>query len=120
MSEPIPEGTLEWWDDVTRTYYERQSDGAVASRPYNDAENAGLGARLVRETLVSQAVASTNANKDDLRTNNAFLALSSPNNVELMAQVQLLTRQNSRQARALNGLIRLVLNRLESTAEVIT
>ncbi|GGP31475.1 hypothetical protein GCM10018980_65830 [Streptomyces capoamus] len=30
----------EFWDDATLTYYERQDDGTVISRPYNENEGA--------------------------------------------------------------------------------
>ena len=43
-----------------------------------------------------------------LESNKTFLALTSPTNAQSLAQIKLLTRQN-------NGIIRLLLNKLEST-----
>jgi hypothetical protein len=56
--------------------------------------------RVNKETIQSQAATA-------LATNTTFLALASPTNAQLAAQVKALTRQSQ-------GLIRLALNRLEA------
>lgn len=55
-----------------------------------------------RTTLEQQAVGA-------LDTNRTFLAIASPTNAQIVAQVKALTRQN-------NGFIRLILGRLDGTS----
>jgi hypothetical protein len=68
-----------------------------------------------RQVIEQQAVSALMANKNDITANDTFLAIAAPTNAQTLAQVKELTRQSSRQAKELNGLIRLVLNRLDAT-----
>ena len=54
------------------------------------------------------------SNKDDIATNNTFLAIASPTNAQIAAQVRELTRQSTRQAKQINGVIRKIFERYES------
>lgn len=68
-----------------------------------------------RSDIETQALQAMDLNKSDIVDNNAFLTIASPTNAQLSAQVKALTRQSTRQAKELNGLIRLVLNKLDAT-----
>ncbi|MGW2539831.1 hypothetical protein ACWC5I_02935 [Kitasatospora sp. NPDC001574] len=119
MSTPIPEGSVEYWDAATRTYYERQSGGQVFSRPFNEAELAQAEAAVNRAALVDGLTADTGGNYADTTANSRFLALADPSPDEVRQQVAELSRQNQRQARELSALTRLATGRLESTSTVI-
>jgi hypothetical protein len=99
----------EQWDDATRTYTTWNAAGAqTGQRPYTAQENAAADAvRAVeqaegnRRTIEGQAAQALDGNR-------TFLAVASPTNAQNAAQVKALTRQ-------VNGLIRLVLDRLDGT-----
>ncbi|MEU6959564.1 hypothetical protein [Streptomyces chrestomyceticus] len=73
-----------------------------------------------KRTLHAQLVDATASNYVDTVTNDAFLATLEPTSADILYQVSELTRQSTRRAEELTGLIRLVLGRLESTSSVIT
>lgn len=68
-----------------------------------------------RTTLEQQALAAMQNNRDDIGTNDTYLAIVSPTNAQVAAQVRANTVQNTRQARQINGIIRLVLGKLDAT-----
>ncbi|MFD3915714.1 hypothetical protein [Streptomyces sp. NPDC058603] len=112
----MPEDAIEFWDVSTRTYYERQEDGTVLSRPYNEAENAQADARANRAILVEDLAESTLLLSADNASNAAFSTLVEVNDDELRAQVNALTAQSSRQADVLAAMVRFLLGRFESLA----
>lgn len=116
MSEVMPEDAIEYWDVTTRTYYERQEDGAVLSRPYNEAENAQADARANRAILIEDFKESTLLLSADNASNTAFSALNEISDDELKAQINALTVQSSRQADVLAAMVRFLLGRFESLA----
>lgn len=97
------------WDDSARTYTEWDEAGQVIeSRPYTTEENAEADLRATAEaeesnkrTIESQAVTA-------LTSNRAYLDIVGPSQAEAVAQVADLTQQ-------MNGVIRLLLNRLDAT-----
>lgn len=98
------------WDDNTRLYTAWDTSGnQTTQRAYTTQENTDANAR--------QAVITDDANRASLQTkatnaiatNNNFLAIASPTNAQAVAQVQLLTRENT-------AIIRLLLGLLDSTA----
>lgn len=99
---------IESWDDETRTYT-REEDGVKTTRPYTteeniiaDREQVYVMAQRNKATIEDQAATA-------LGTNATFLAIASPTNAQIAAQVKALTRQN-------NGIIRLILNKLDGTS----
>ena len=97
----------EQWDDDTRTYTDFRPNPDV-SRPYTIEESAAADADAVvrtadknRGTIEEQAGAALDANT-------AYLAIATPTNAQVAAQVKALTRQN-------NKIIRLALGRLDGT-----
>lgn len=98
-------GVARLWDDDTRIFTDLRAV-PVSVRPYTLEENAAADLRATQQksadteaTIRSQADAALQGNRD-------FLALDPPTNAQVLAQVRALTRQN-------NGLIRLVLRRLD-------
>ncbi|NEA50481.1 hypothetical protein [Streptomyces sp. SID10815] len=116
MNDPMPADSIEYWDAATRTYYERQEDGAVISRPYNDEENAQADAKANRAVLVDQLLVACRAGTTDSEANDAFLADAGSSAESVLAQVAALTRQSNRHSEELAYLARLLLGRLESTS----
>lgn len=114
----MPADTIEHWDASTRTYYERQEDGAVISRPYNDEEKTQVDAKANRAVLVEQLLAVCRAGTADSGINDAFLA--DPPTASVLEQVAGLTRQSNRHSDGLAFLARLLLGRLESTGTRLT
>lgn len=99
-----PQGVLlREWDDETRTFHDYE---AGTSRPYTTEENAEADERDATEALVTNQRSIEGKAVAALDANNTYLALQSPSNAQVVAQVRLLTRQN-------NALIRLVLKRLD-------
>lgn len=113
----------EEWDDATRTYTAWDAAGAqTAQRSYTAAENAAADARAAEATTSSNnltlrqsAENALAANRNDITTNDAYAAISAPTAAQNLAQIRALSTQSSRQARELNGLIRLILGRLDGT-----
>ncbi|KUP96404.1 hypothetical protein [Thermobifida cellulosilytica] len=122
MSETQPDGLpagmgpedYEFWDDATRTYYERQDDGAIIARPYNGAENQQADAAANRALLIERLKGMTLLLPGDMSSNNTYTALSGISEEELRAQVGALTAQSNRQADMLATVTRLILGRFES------
>lgn len=79
------------------------------------ALDAAQAERTNETTIRDQADAALAANKTDVATNVTYLAITSPTNAQVAAQVKELTRQSTRQARQINALIRLALGRFDAT-----
>ena len=98
----------ELWDDATRLYTKWDSAGVqVEQRPYTEEENTRADAEAVTNTAERNREAIEAKAKAAITANNNFLALSSPTNAQTLAQVKVLTRENT-------ALIRLVLGELNS------
>ena len=97
------------WDDDTRTYTEWDAAGQqVESRPYTLDENAEADARAAAEAEEANKATIEDRASTALVDNAAYLDIAAPTNVETLTQVKALTRQS-------NGLIRLLLQRFDST-----
>lgn len=84
--------TIDAPDEVTKA----QLDAAIA------LQQAGMSVVSNREALLTKATAA-------VVVNNAFLAVASPTNAQVVAQVRALTRQN-------NALIKLITNNLSDVS----
>lgn len=103
-------------DDQARIYYEKDAnDNILFQRPYTDEENAHVNSERNRETLVQQAIAAMATNLEDIDRNTAALAVATPTNAQVVAQLKEVTRQSSFHAKQLNALMRLVLGKLDAT-----
>ncbi|WJN63143.1 hypothetical protein [Streptomyces phage phiScoe44] len=84
MSETVqaPEGmnpnAVEFWDDTTLTYYERQVDGTIVSRPYNESELANYTKQRQLDLLGAAAKEAVPYLDDRLVKCLGYLELSSP------------------------------------------
>ncbi|MGP3686273.1 hypothetical protein ACTVZO_16460 [Streptomyces sp. IBSNAI002] len=126
MSENPPEGPAavepppgmgpndyEFWDVRTRTYYERQEDGTVVSRPYNEDENRQADEAQNRTALEITVTGLSRLLSEDIFTNQGYLA-GAGTEAQVKDQVDRLTAQSTSQAEMLSALARLVLSRLDS------
>jgi hypothetical protein len=104
----------EYWDVEARTYYERQDDGTVITRPYNEAENQQADAAANRAVLVDRIKGMTVLLSGDIASNNTFATLPDLTDEGERAQVDALTAQSNRQAEMLAAIARLSLGRFES------
>lgn len=99
----------ELWDSVAGTYTAWNTSGAVTtSRALTTAEAADLTAADATNTSLTNAATLRSRALTALDANATFLALASPTNAQVVAQVQKLTRE-------CNGLIRLALSQLDDT-----
>ncbi|MCZ4086224.1 MULTISPECIES: hypothetical protein [Streptomyces] len=104
----------EFWDDQTRTYYERQEDGSVVSRPYNEDENRQIDETQNRTALEITVTGLSLLLAGDVSTNDSYLTLALDTEAEVKGQVDKLTAQSTSQAEMLSALARLILSRLDS------
>lgn len=94
-----PQGGIEGEAVLPDSMDRARAEAVLAAQPNADEVAADRSAN--ESTIRQRADAALQANRD-------FLALASPTNAQTLAQVKALTRQN-------NGLIRLILNRLDGT-----
>ncbi|SNS51095.1 hypothetical protein [Actinacidiphila glaucinigra] len=106
MSEQIPKGVVEYWDDATQTYYERLSDGTVMSRPYSEGEMAALAARQGLDALQAEALAALTYMDERIDLCLAFLAKPAPTPEETAAQIAVLSDLSAYTAGATKRLIK--------------
>ncbi|MFD3325772.1 hypothetical protein [Streptomyces sp. NPDC058701] len=114
--EPPPDmgpNDYEFWDDQTRTYYERQEDGSVVSRPYNEDETRQTDETQNRTALEITVTGLSALLAGDITTNLGYLTFAGTE-AEMKDQVARLTEQSISQAEMLSALARLVLPRLDS------
>lgn len=97
---------LSWHDDEQRLVWDFTTE-PHSSRPYTDEENAAADERETQRVAEGNRVTLTERARAALAGNADFLALTSPTNVQTLAQVRALTRQ-------MNAVIRLVVGDLSS------
>lgn len=97
------------WDDTLRSVTFYNANGTVNStRAYTAEENTATDARIAETTAETNAATLTAKAKTALTNNNTFLAIASPTNTDIVAQVKALTRQ-------VNALIKLEIQDLANT-----
>ncbi|MGW3336238.1 hypothetical protein ACWDCL_01990 [Streptomyces sp. NPDC001009] len=119
MSETPPEGPtpvetppgmteemFEFWDDATQTYYERQADGSVFSRPYNETEAAKYQAQVGLDALQAEAKAAITYLDERIDLSLLFLALPEPTAEETAAQIAVLSDLSAYSAGAVKRIIK--------------
>jgi uncharacterized protein YciW len=84
-----PEGmnpnAVEFWDDKTLTYYERQVDGTIVSRPYNEGEMANYAKQRQLDMLGAAAKEAVPYLDERLVKCLAYMELTSPSPEETAA-----------------------------------
>ncbi len=122
MSEPLPEEPaptvtppagmgpeeVEFWDDATLTYYERQADGTVIARPYNEAEIAQYQNELALDSLHAEAASAIQYLDERIDLCLAYLALPAPTGQETDAQTRVLSDLAAYSAGTLKRLIKVL------------
>lgn len=109
-AEKYVDGVLrERWDDGTRTHTRFDAGGKQTSvRPYSPGEVESLTAAAARQVPIDNRATIEAQAATALAANKAFVAIAAPTNAQNAAQIKALTRQS-------NGIIRLLLNRLDAT-----
>ncbi|WJN63377.1 hypothetical protein [Streptomyces phage phiScoe55] len=87
----MTEDKIEFWDDSTLTYYERNSDGLVYARPYTENELARYTKERQLDALGAEAKVAIGYLDARIDLSLAYLALSSPTPEETAAQIRLLS-----------------------------
>ncbi|WP_327175497.1 hypothetical protein OG599_09365 [Streptomyces sp. NBC_01335] len=98
----------EFWDDATQTYYERQADGTVSTRPYNEAEVAEVQSKLGLESLHREANDAIEYLDRRIDLSLAFLALPAPTAEETAEQIKVLSDLSAYSAGTLKRLIKVL------------
>ncbi|MBA2952104.1 hypothetical protein GON03_18995 [Nocardioides sp. MAH-18] len=103
-----PAGDRRYWtDDETRLHYDF-TETPYATAPYTAEDNAAADERAAKAEAEANRATLADQVHAALTGNRAFLALTSPTNAQVIAQVRALTRQ-------MNTLIRLTVNDLSGT-----
>ncbi|MGA5019218.1 hypothetical protein ACPCAA_17600 [Streptomyces griseoincarnatus] len=127
MSEPLPEeppveepapgveapagmreDDYEFWDDSTQTYYERQPDGAITARPYNENETTQLQDELALDSLHAEATYAIGYLDERIDLSLAYLALPEPTPEETAAQIRVMADLAAYNAGTLKRLIKVL------------
>ncbi|WP_371671197.1 hypothetical protein OG985_28410 [Streptomyces sp. NBC_00289] len=121
MSETPPEGPapvqpppgmtdlmFEYWDDATRTYYERQADGSITSRPYNAAELAKYEAEVALDALQAEAKAAIAYLDERIDLCLAFMLAPEPTAEDTAAQIKVLSDLSAYDAGAMKRIIKVL------------
>lgn len=100
---------VEAWDSDAGTYTQRDEAGSVVEqRPLTVDETAAFVAEAAAARDATNATTLEDRARAALTANATFLALASPTNAQVVAQVRLLTKE-------CNALIRLAVSALDST-----
>jgi len=103
------QGKIEEHNDATSIVTTWNDAGAVTdTRPYTAAELAAVATEVVETTLRTNRTTIEGRAVTAVTANNTFLAIGTPSTAQNAAQIKLLTRE-------CNGLIMLLLNRLDTT-----
>ncbi|WJN63061.1 hypothetical protein [Streptomyces phage phiScoe3] len=81
----MPDNAIEFWDDSTRTYYERDAEGLVHSRPYTENELASYAKKRQLDMLGEAAKEAVPYLDEWLVKCLGYLELSSPSPEETAA-----------------------------------
>lgn len=101
---------VESGDDATRIVTTYPPTGGPTTRPYTAAENAAADARAAETAAATNAQTLRDKATAALAGNATYLALATPSNAQVAAQVKALTRQ-------VNALIRLEVRALTDVSD---
>jgi hypothetical protein len=87
----MSEAAQEFWDDTTRTYYQRAGVGVVYSRPYTENELARYVKERQLDALGAAAVEAIPYLDERIDLSLAYLANPSPSSEETAAQIRVLS-----------------------------
>ncbi|MFJ3974920.1 hypothetical protein [Streptomyces sp. NPDC090021] len=127
MSDPLPEEppveqpqpsveppadmgpeVFEFWDNSTLTYYERQADGAVTSRPFTEREVTDYQDELALDSLHAEAASAIEYLDERIDLCLAYLTLPAPTGEETAAQIKVLADLAAYSAGTLKRLIKVL------------
>ncbi|MGW8743580.1 hypothetical protein [Streptomyces sp. NPDC055794] len=81
-------GEFEFWDDESRTYYERQPDGTLAARPFNDEEVQQIEDESALDSLHEEALAAIDYLDSRIDRSLAYFAMETPSPEQTAAQIK--------------------------------
>ncbi|MFD4542493.1 hypothetical protein [Streptomyces bauhiniae] len=79
---------FEFWDDASRTYYERQPDGTLMTRPFNDEEVQQVEDETALDALHEEALAAIDYLDKRIDLSLAYFALEAPTAEQATAQIK--------------------------------
>ena len=109
VAAALMKNQAETWDGTAATYTAWDVNGAVTTtRALTAPEVSGLAAQDTANTAATNAAIIRTQAQNALANNTTYLAIGTPTNAQVVAQVQALTRQS-------NGVIRLLISQLDAT-----
>ncbi|NUV86565.1 hypothetical protein G6W61_10135 [Streptomyces sp. KAI-26] len=79
---------FEFWDDDSRTYYERQPDGTLAARPFNEEEVQQIEDEGALDALHEEALAAIDYLDGRIDLSLAYFAMEAPTAEQTAAQIK--------------------------------
>lgn len=116
LRDATAENKAEEWDSETGTYTAWDDRGnVVEQRPFTSGEDAAFRERVKEEARTTNQAAIVQQARTAVSSNASYLAIGTPTNAQVAAQVRALTQQNNKIIRVLLGVVLGDRSQLDST-----